>query len=454
MGRDVRRRHGRRRRQSRCTTARSTSPTRRCTSWPPSRTSASPTPTPSTRRSSTRRSALLQSQEALVGQYWSDYTVQAASLVDGTVLAGTTWQVVATSRQGDGAKIETVKPKEGATGWSDTWMLSSKAANPNCMKLWMDWISSPWANAQATEYFGEAPEQRQGLRARPPTLTTAPLPRRGRGLLDRRLVLDHRHRGVPRRPHRRDVRAVHRVGQRLERVPGIETTRAPAAGSCHAVFPARRARRQPFPSTPSPARAVGLLSPPVVWMLVVYIGSLVLLVFAALLQARPTFAKPTTELHNRQPHRRRSPTGRCFRSSCVRSLIAGARDSALPGVALPTAFFIAKIAPRWVRRGLIVSILLPLWAGLHRQDAMRGGRCCRRRAMRLPPTGRGGGGFMESVLGWTPGYGRAGVVMALTYLWLPYMVLPIYAGPRAAARLVARRRRRSRRAAACARSAR
>ena len=106
--------------------------------------------------------ALLEEQKGLAGQYWSDYTVQAGSLVDGTVLAGTTWQVVANFAAGEGAKIETTKPKEGATGWSDTWMLSSQASNPNCMKLWMDWISSPWANAQATEYFGEAPSNSKG----------------------------------------------------------------------------------------------------------------------------------------------------------------------------------------------------------------------------------------------------------------------------------------------------
>jgi putative spermidine/putrescine transport system substrate-binding protein len=106
--------------------------------------------------------ALLGDQKALVGQYWSDYVVQANAMVDGSLLAGTTWQVVASFAQSSGAKVDVVKPKEGATGWSDTWMLSSKAKNPNCMKLWMDWISSPWANAQATEYFGEAPSNRKG----------------------------------------------------------------------------------------------------------------------------------------------------------------------------------------------------------------------------------------------------------------------------------------------------
>ena len=34
--------------------------------------------------------------------------------------------------------VETILPKEGATGWSDTWMISSKAKHPNCMYMWMN----------------------------------------------------------------------------------------------------------------------------------------------------------------------------------------------------------------------------------------------------------------------------------------------------------------------------
>ena len=55
--------------------------------------------------------------------------------------------------------MNTVLPKEGATGWSDTWMVGAKAAHPNCMYKWMDWITSPEINAQVAEYFGEAPAQ-------------------------------------------------------------------------------------------------------------------------------------------------------------------------------------------------------------------------------------------------------------------------------------------------------
>jgi putative spermidine/putrescine transport system substrate-binding protein len=57
--------------------------------------------------------------------------------------------------------VEAVLPKEGSTGWSDTWMISSKAKNPNCMYMWMNHIISPKANAAATEYFGEAPSSKE-----------------------------------------------------------------------------------------------------------------------------------------------------------------------------------------------------------------------------------------------------------------------------------------------------
>ncbi len=50
-------------------------------------------------------------------------------------------------------------PKEGATGWSDTWMISSTAKHPNCMYMWMDFIVSPKANAEVAETWGEAPAQ-------------------------------------------------------------------------------------------------------------------------------------------------------------------------------------------------------------------------------------------------------------------------------------------------------
>ena len=69
---------------------------------------------------------------------------------------GTTWQYMVNVLTAEEAPVQAIKPAEGTTGWSDTWMISSKAAHPNCMYLWMDHMMSPEANATATVYFGEA----------------------------------------------------------------------------------------------------------------------------------------------------------------------------------------------------------------------------------------------------------------------------------------------------------
>jgi len=101
--------------------------------------------------------ALLKQQHTIIGQYWSDYTKMQAAVTQGDTVLGTTWQVIANLLEADKVPIKTILPKEGSTGWSDTWMLSSKAKHPNCMAEWMNWIESPSVNAQVAEWFGEAP---------------------------------------------------------------------------------------------------------------------------------------------------------------------------------------------------------------------------------------------------------------------------------------------------------
>ena len=103
---------------------------------------------------------LLKQQKANVGEYWSDYTKEVSAFESGTSEIGTTWQVIANLiNSGKKAQVKTAVPKEGATGWSDTWMISSKAQHPNCMYKWMDYIVSPKVNAEVAEWFGEAPAQ-------------------------------------------------------------------------------------------------------------------------------------------------------------------------------------------------------------------------------------------------------------------------------------------------------
>jgi putative spermidine/putrescine transport system substrate-binding protein len=99
---------------------------------------------------------LLKKQRANVGEYWSDYLKSISAFESGDSVVGTTWQVIANSMSAK-ANVGVVLPKEGATGWSDSWMVASNTKHVNCAYKWLDYIDSPKANAQATEYFGEAP---------------------------------------------------------------------------------------------------------------------------------------------------------------------------------------------------------------------------------------------------------------------------------------------------------
>jgi putative spermidine/putrescine transport system substrate-binding protein len=100
---------------------------------------------------------LLKQQRPLVSEYWSDYLKESQALKNGDAVVGTAWQVTVNLTKGEGAPLEAAVPSEGATGWSDTWMVAAKSAHKTCAYKWLDYIISPKVNAQVAEYFGEAP---------------------------------------------------------------------------------------------------------------------------------------------------------------------------------------------------------------------------------------------------------------------------------------------------------
>src|SRR3954452_6132307 len=103
---------------------------------------------------------LLTAQNKMIGEYWSDYTKEVQAFKAGNSVLGTTWQIITNLAQADKAPVAAILPDEGATGWSDTWMISAKAKHPNCGYLWMNHIISPKANAAVAEWFGEAPSNK------------------------------------------------------------------------------------------------------------------------------------------------------------------------------------------------------------------------------------------------------------------------------------------------------
>jgi putative spermidine/putrescine transport system substrate-binding protein len=101
--------------------------------------------------------ALATAQKPLLGSYWSAYADAQKALENGSTVVGSTWQIIINLALADKAPVASVLPKEGATGWADTWMIDAKSPHPNCAYEWMNYITSAPVQAQIAEWFGEAP---------------------------------------------------------------------------------------------------------------------------------------------------------------------------------------------------------------------------------------------------------------------------------------------------------
>jgi putative spermidine/putrescine transport system substrate-binding protein len=71
--------------------------------------------------------------------------------------------------QHDHFPVASVIPKEGVTGWADTWMMSSHAQHPNCMLKWMNYSLSPAVQAQTAAWVTYNPANPQACNVKPLT---------------------------------------------------------------------------------------------------------------------------------------------------------------------------------------------------------------------------------------------------------------------------------------------
>jgi putative spermidine/putrescine transport system substrate-binding protein len=101
--------------------------------------------------------ALLKKQKPLVKKYWALASDEIDLFKNGDATIGASWPYQTNTLQADKVPVKDTIPKEGATGWADTWMLSSKSKHPNCAYLWMKHVSTPKVQAQQAIYFGETP---------------------------------------------------------------------------------------------------------------------------------------------------------------------------------------------------------------------------------------------------------------------------------------------------------
>jgi len=161
-----------------------------------------------------------------------------------------------------------------------------------------------------------------------------------------------------------------------------------------------------------------LLAGPLGWLVIAYLGSLAVLFVAAFWRLDPFSGEVVKEygIQNFQT----LVENDVYRRIVVRTvLIAAAVTVTDVLLAFPIAFYMAKVASRRTRALLVVAVLMPLWSSyLVKVYAWR---------IILQENG---------ILNWAldplgisgPGFGDVATWLVFSYLWLPYMILPLYAG--------------------------
>ncbi|MFL6138650.1 MAG: ABC transporter permease [Frankiaceae bacterium] len=166
-------------------------------------------------------------------------------------------------------------------------------------------------------------------------------------------------------------------------------------------------------------RASALLGPPLAWFLLVYLASLVVLLITAFWSI-DAFTTRIVHVFTLDNFRTLADTG-AYRSIVGRTIVMAALVTLTDAVlALPFAFFMARVAGPRLRTALFAAVLLPLWASylarvyawllILNHDGVLNWAL---RAVHLP----------EASLA----YSNVAMWLVLSYIWLPFMILPMHA---------------------------
>jgi putative spermidine/putrescine transport system substrate-binding protein len=100
---------------------------------------------------------LLREQRKLVGRYWHDAYIQMDDFTNEGVVASSSWPFQVNLLKANKQPIESVIPKEGATGWADTTMMAADAPHPNCAYKWLEHSLNPKLQGDLAAWFGSVP---------------------------------------------------------------------------------------------------------------------------------------------------------------------------------------------------------------------------------------------------------------------------------------------------------
>jgi putative spermidine/putrescine transport system permease protein len=161
-----------------------------------------------------------------------------------------------------------------------------------------------------------------------------------------------------------------------------------------------------------------LLAGPVGWLVIAYLGSLAVL-FVAAFWRLDTFSGQVVQDYSLDNFRTLIEND-VYRSIVFRTVLIAAAVTVTDALlAFPIAFYMAKVARPRIRALLVIAVVMPLWSSylvkvyawriILAEDGILN--------WALDPFGLSG-----------PGFGNVATWLVFSYLWLPYMVLPIYAG--------------------------
>ena len=163
-----------------------------------------------------------------------------------------------------------------------------------------------------------------------------------------------------------------------------------------------------------------LLAAPMLWLVVVYLGSLAILLLNAFWTSDP-FTGKVNPFDWSLDAFVQIFSNDVYRTIAIRTfgmaVLVTVTDALL---AFPIAYYMARIATPRKRGILLVAVLMPLWAAYlvkiyAWRTILQGNGVL---SWVLSPFGIAGPGTDEILNSW----------LVFTYLWLPYMILPIYAG--------------------------
>jgi putative spermidine/putrescine transport system permease protein len=161
-----------------------------------------------------------------------------------------------------------------------------------------------------------------------------------------------------------------------------------------------------------------LLALPLVWLVAGYLGSLTVLLLASLWDTNP-FTSEVVHQYTFDNFRRIFEED-VYREVAWRTIRMAALVTVADAVlSFPIAYYMARVASPRTRNLLVVAVLMPLWVSY----------LVKAYAWRTILSDSGVVNWALEPLGLSfDGYSGVGLWLVFTYLWLPFMILPLYAG--------------------------